>query len=262
MLDQIIAHKRTELAEFAADVPLAKLQQLAAWQGKPRDFAAALRPAAATANRVPSLIAEVKRASPSRGTMNADLDPATLAHDYAKAGARAISVLTDRKFFRGDLRDLEAVRRAVNVPVLRKDFLLDEYGVWQSRVAGADAILLIVAALTDDELTAMLALSKRLGMAALVEVHDEAELERALRLPASIIGINNRNLRTFEVDPTTTLRLRAHIPADRIVVAESGIRSYADVAQLRFHDIDAMLVGEALVTSQDVSETIRELLYG
>ncbi len=262
MLDEIIAHKRVEFAEFERVLPLAKMQQLAAWQPQPRDFAAALRPASALPNRTPSLIAEVKRASPSRGVMNADLDPAATARAYTEAGAQAISVLTDRTFFRGDLGDLEAVRRAVNVPVLRKDFLINEYGIWQSRAVGADAILLIVAALRDDELRSMLAASQKLGMHALVEVHNEQELERALALPARIIGINNRDLRTFEVDPTTTHRLRARIPADRIVVAESGIRSYADVAHLRLFDIDAMLVGEALVTSGDVGEKIRELLYG
>jgi indole-3-glycerol phosphate synthase len=261
MLDQILAHKREEIAAAEASVPLAELRRLAAWQPQARDFAIVLRPINARSGRTPALIAEVKRASPSRGMMNADIDPATLAHDYAHAGAAAISVLTDRMFFRGSLDDLEVVRHAVLQPVLQKDFIVNEYGIVQARAAGADAVLLIVAALDDAELRNLLAVAHGLGMNAIIEVHNEAELERAMQLDARIIGVNNRNLATFEVDTSTTARLRPLVPPALIFVAESGIRTAADVQALREISADAMLVGEALVTSGDVMGKIKELLY-
>ncbi len=261
MLDQIITHKRTEIAAAEAALPIAELRRLAAWQPAARDFAAALRPPDARPHRTPALIAEVKRASPSRGELNADLDPAALAHDYAHAGAAAISVLTDHKFFRGSLADLEIVRHTVLQPILQKDFLVNEYGVLQARAAGADAVLLIVAALDDAELRDLLAVTHALGMNAIIEVHDEAELDQALRLNPRIIGINNRNLATFTVDTITTARLRSLVPAPLIVVAESGIRTTADVQALRELNVDAMLIGEALVTSGNVMDKIKELLY-
>lgn len=261
MLDQIIAHKQEELITAEATVSLAELRRLVAWQPRPRDFAAALRSPDAQPSRTPALIAEVKRASPSRGVMNADLDPAELAHDYAHAGAAAISVLTDRKFFRGSLADLEAVHMAVLQPVLQKDFIISEYGVVQARAAGADAILLIVAALDDAQLRDLLAVTHGIGMNAIVEVHNEAELERALSVSPRIIGVNNRNLSTFAVDTNTTARLRPSVPSDIIFVAESGIRTAADVQALRQLQADAMLVGEALVTSDNVMDKIKELLY-
>ena len=261
MLDEIITHKRIEIAEAEAAVPLPELRRLAAWQPQARDFAAALRHAGTRPGHTPALIAEVKRASPSRGELNADLDPAALAHDYAHAGAAAISVLTDRKFFRGSLADLEAVRRAVLQPILQKDFIVNEYGIVQARAAGADAVLLIVAALGDAELRDLLAVTHGLAMNAIIEVHNEAELERALKLDARIIGVNNRNLATFVVDTSTTARLRPLVPPALIFVAESGIRTAADVQALREIGADAMLVGEALVTSGDVMNKIRELLY-
>ncbi len=261
MLDEIIAHKRIEIAEAESAVPLSELRRLAAWQPQARDFVAALRHAGARAGRTPALIAEVKRASPSRGELNADLDPAALAHDYAHAGAAAISVLTDRRFFRGSLADLEAVRRAVLQPILQKDFIVNEYSIVQARAAGADAVLLIVAALDDAELRDLLAVTHGLAMNAIVEVHNEAELERALKLDARIIGVNNRNLATFAVDTSTTMRLRPQVPPALIFVAESGIRTAEDVQALREIGADAMLVGEALVTSGDVMNKIKELLY-
>ncbi|PZR99315.1 MAG: indole-3-glycerol phosphate synthase TrpC [Candidatus Chloroheliales bacterium] len=261
MLDQIIGHKREEIAEAEAAMPLTELRRLAAWQPQANDFAAALRPVKARPGRTPALIAEVKRASPSRGVMNTDIDPAALAHDYAHAGAAAISVLTDRKFFRGSLEDLEAVRHAVAQPVLQKDFLINEYGVVQARAAGADAVLLIVAALDNAELRDLLAVTHGLGMNAIIEVHNEPELERAMQLDTRIIGVNNRNLATFEVDTNTTARLRPLVPPTLIFVAESGIRTAADVQALREINADAMLVGEALVTSGDVMAKIKGLLY-
>lgn len=261
MLDQIISHKRIEIAEAEQAVSMAELRRLAAWQPLPRNFVAALLPADAKPHRTPALIAEVKRASPSRGELNTDLDPAALAHDYAHAGAAAISVLTDHKFFRGSLQDLEAVRLAVLQPILQKDFIVNEYGIVQARAAGADAVLLIVAALDDAELRDLLAVTHGLGMNAIIEVHNEAELERALRLDGRIIGVNNRNLATFEVDISTTARLRPLVPSQFIFVAESGIRSAADVRQLRDLNADAMLIGEALVTSGNVMDKIKELLY-
>jgi indole-3-glycerol phosphate synthase len=261
MLDQIIAHKRIEIAEAEQAVPLTELRRLAAWQPVPRGFAAVLRPQDAKPHLTPALIAEVKRASPSRGELNTDLDPAALAHDYAHAGAAAISVLTDRKFFRGSLQDLEAVRLAVLQPILQKDFIVNEYGIVQARAAGADAVLLIVAALDDSELPDLLAVTHGLGMNAVIEVHNEAELARALKLDGRIIGVNNRNLATFAVDTNTTARLRPLVPPEIIFVAESGIRTAEDVQQLRELNADAMLVGEALVTSGNVMDKIKELLY-
>ncbi len=261
MLDEIITHKRTEIAEAEAAISLPELRRLAAWQPQARDFAAALRHAGTRPGHTPALIAEVKRASPSRGELNADLDPATLAHDYAHAGAAAISVLTDRRFFRGSLADLEAVRRTVLQPILQKDFIVNEYGIVQARAAGADAVLLIVAVLDNTELRDLLAATHGLAMNAIVEVHNEAELERALKLDARIIGVNNRNLATFAVDTSTTARLRPLVPPALIFVAESGIRTATDVQALREIGADAMLVGEALVTSGDVMAKIKELLY-
>ncbi|MGC9522444.1 MAG: indole-3-glycerol phosphate synthase TrpC [Anaerolineae bacterium] len=253
ILDKIAAHKREELETRRSVRPLFELRADVEAASAPRDFAAALgKPGI-------SLIAEIKRASPSRGPLRPNLDPAGLAGVYAANGAAAISVLTDERFFQGSLDDLRVVRRAGSVPVLRKDFLLDPYQLYEARVAGADAALLIVAILDDALLSDLLALAKELALAALVEVHTMPELERALAFEPEIIGINNRNLHTFEVNLGTTAELRSHIPDETLVVAESGIAQPADVARLRAIGVDAMLVGTALVTVTDPGTSARRL---
>ncbi|MFQ5854572.1 MAG: indole-3-glycerol phosphate synthase TrpC [Anaerolineae bacterium] len=254
ILDTIVAHKREELETLKVRRPLAELRAVAESMPPASGFAVAL------ATPGVRLIAEIKRASPSRGVFRADLEPVALAKTYAENGATAISVLTDEHFFQGHLDDLRKIKRAYPaVPVLRKDFLVDPYQVYEARAAGADAILLIVAALDDDLLADLLALTHDLGMHALVEVHDEAELNRALTLEPQVIGINNRDLWDFTVDLGTTERLHRLIPDGTIVVAESGIRTAADVQRLARAGVDAILVGEALVTAQDTAAKVREL---
>jgi indole-3-glycerol phosphate synthase len=258
LLDSIIVHKRKELAVWKAAVPQARLEKAAIRQTPPLDFAAALRQPGV------SLIAEVKRASPSRGLLRPELDPGQLAVTYAEGGAAAISVLTDERFFQGGLSDLAAVKVALRrtgrkVPVLRKDFILDAYQVYQARVYGADAVLLIAAILEAEELAELLGLARELGMEALVEVHCEEELDRVLPLGPSIIGVNNRDLQDFSVDLATTLRLQPRIPRSIVLVSESGIHRRADVERLARAGVDAILVGEALVTAEDVVGKIREL---
>ena len=218
-----------------------------------RDFAGALK-----ADRL-CLIAEVKKASPSAGIIKSRLQPVALARRYAAGGAAAVSVLTEPKYFRGSLGHLLSVSLAVPVPVLRKDFLFDSYQVYEARANGADALLLIVAVLDQAQLTDLLLLTRRLGMEALVEVHDEHEVERALDAGAKVIGINNRDLRTFTVDLKTTERLRRLIPTDRVVVAESGIKNARDIRRLRQWGADAVLIGETLVTAPSPEAKIREL---
>ncbi|MBI3977391.1 MAG: indole-3-glycerol phosphate synthase TrpC [Chloroflexi bacterium] len=259
ILDDILAHKATEIAAAKARLAPAEVRARAEAEPPPLDFAAALRRGSGPVR----LIAEVKRASPSRGVFGSDLDPSTLAAIYAANGAAAISVLTDERFFHGTLADLTAVKtRAAGpagVPVLRKDFVVDPYQVWEARAAGADAILLIVAALDDARLRDLRILAEELGMAALVEGHDEAEIDRALATGATVVGINNRDLRTFQVDLATTERLRPRIPAGCIAGGLSGIHSRADVERLAAAGVDAVLVGEALVRSADVAAKVREL---
>jgi indole-3-glycerol phosphate synthase len=244
LLDQIMATKREEVAAQMALVPLSQVKAFARLAPPPLDFAAAL-----TAKPGVALIAEVKRASPSRGLIARDWDPPLIAETYARAGAAAISCLTDKRYFQGDLTYLTAIKDhlrdlGVSVPVLRKDFLFHEYQIYESRMAGADAILLIVAALSDAELKRLFALAADLGMQSLVEVHNEAELARAARLPVRLVGVNNRDLKTFEVDIETTARLRPLMPADVLLIAESGIRTTDDVAHLYEIGCNAMLVGE------------------
>ncbi len=253
-LDTIIAHKHAEIAWQKQAKPLDVWANETQSAPLPRDFLAALRAPGV------SLIAEVKKASPSKGLLCPDFDPVRLARAYAANGAAAISVLTDARFFQGSLGDLRAVRQAVDVPVLRKDFVVDPYQVYEARAAGADAVLLIVAALDDATLRDLYALIRRLDMAALIEVHNAAELERALPLQPRLIGVNNRDLRTFHVTLDTTAALRPHIPADVVLVAESGIHTPEDVARLASIGVDAMLVGEALVTSGNIGEKIKSLM--
>ena len=262
ILEAIVAYKREELQRRKAQHPLAEVRRRAEEAPPPRDFAAAIRrPSARDAVR---LIAEVKRASPSRGTFRADLDPVALAETYVANGARALSVLTDERFFQGRLEELTAVRQHLETlgraaPILRKDFLFDPYQVYEARAAGADAVLLIVAILEDTQLADLLALARELGMAALVEVHDREELERALAVGPRVIGVNNRDLRDFHVDLGTTERLRPFVPGATILVAESGIHTAADVQRLARVGVDAVLVGEALVTAEDTAARVREL---
>ncbi len=257
ILTTILDHKVVEVARSQAKIPLAQMQARAETAPHPRDFAAALR----LPDRA-ALIAEVKKASPSKGVLIEQFDPLALAQTYVANGAAAISVLTDVRFFQGSLKYLEGIRMLPEAPiVLRKDFILDPYQVYEARAYGADALLLIVSALDDERLRTLLALTESLGMQALVEIHDEAELEQALAAGASIVGVNNRNLHTFEVTLATTERLAALVPAERrpVFVSESGIFSRADVARVRASGADAVLVGEALVTSGDTAARVREL---
>ncbi len=244
VLDLIMDSKRAEVPKQMQLVPLAQAKAFARVAPPPLDFAAAL-----TAHRGASLIAEVKRASPSKGLIAHDWDPVLIAETYARHGAAAISCLTDSRFFQGKLEYLTAIKerlRAIgsHVPVLRKDFLYHEYQVYEARMAGADAVLLIVGVLSDTELRSLYRLTYDLGMHALVEVHDAAELDRALAVDAHIIGVNNRNLKTFQVDTATTARLAAAIPAGKVIVGESGIRTADDVEAMAHMGCHAVLVGE------------------
>lgn len=254
ILDEICEHKRAEVAEARKAVPQRQLEEWARDVPKARDFRAALREPGI------SLIAEVKKASPTKGVMMEDFEPASLSSLYESAGARAISVLTDRKYFQGSLDDLRTVHQTVAVPCLRKEFIVDEYQIYEARAAQADAILLIVRVLSDEQLAGYMALAKTLGMATLVETHDAPEIERALAAGAHIIGINNRDLATFTVDIQTSLDLKREVPGGNVLVSESGIRTRDHVRMLEDGGVDAILVGESLVTSRNISATIRELL--
>ena len=244
VLDQIMATKRDEVPRQMAIAPLSQVKAFAALAPPALDFASALASASGVA-----LIAEVKRASPSRGLIAMDWDPELIAETYARNGAAAISCLTDKTYFQGNLEHLTSIKERLrtigkNLPVLRKDFIYHEYQVYEARMAGADAILLIVAVLGDKELRQLHALATSLGMAVLVEVHDEDEVKRALAMAPRILGVNNRNLRNFEVDIETTGRLRSLIPPEVILVSESGIAGVDEVARLQAMGCNAMLVGE------------------
>ena len=257
ILARILAVKAEELAAARAALPLQALRERAFAMPPSRDFVGALR-ARIAAGR-PAVIAEIKRASPSRGVLRADFDPAAIAKSYAAHGAACLSVLTDRRFFHGAPEHLGAAREASGLPALQKDFVVDPYQVLEARALGADCILLIVAALDDARMRALEAAARELGMAVLVEVHDAAELERALTLATPLIGINNRNLRTFETRLETTLALLPRIPAGRLVVTESGILARSDVQFLRRHGVQAFLVGEALMRAPNPEATLAEL---
>lgn len=254
ILDKIVIQKRKEVAQRKQSLPLASLKESIARRQTPLDLALALG-----GDQI-HLIAEVKRASPSRGVLCPDFNPVALAKDYAQGGAAAISVLTEINYFEGSLEHLAAIREEISLPLLRKDFIFDPYQVYESRAYGADALLLIVAILSQEELDELLALSHSLGLGCLVEVHNEGELEKALQSETKIIGINNRDLHTFEVDIETTRRLRPFIPPERIVVSESGIRNRDDVKKLQGWGVNAILVGETLVTASDIPTKMRELL--
>lgn len=257
ILTEIVEAKKQVLARSRRERPLSQLEALASTRHSPLDFAAALK------GNDTKLIAEVKRASPSKGLLCPDLDPVQLALTYARNGAAAISVLTEERYFHGKLDHLSAVDEILDgqdVPLLRKDFIFDRYQIHESRAFGADALLLIAAILSADQLGELLLLSHAEGMKCLVEVHDENDLDKALLSGAHVIGINNRDLTTFDVDLTTTRRLRPLVPPDRIVVSESGIKNREDVSTLRGWGVDCILVGEALVTAGDPAMKIRELM--
>lgn len=257
ILDTILARKHAEVAERAARLPLADLQARLTSAPPVRGFADAL--AARIASGQPGVIAEVKKASPSKGVIRADFDPAAIARSYAAAGAACLSVLTDIDFFQGSDTYLQQARAACGLPVLRKDFVIDPYQIYEARVLGADCVLLIAAALDDTRLSEFAFLAAELGMDVLVEVHDLDELERALPVPARLLGINNRNLKTFEVSLQTTLDLKAAAPADRLLVTESGILTRADVACMREAGVHAFLVGEAFMRQPDPGAALQEL---
>jgi len=257
ILARILATKSEEVIAAQVARPIDVVEREARAAAAPRGFTEAIR-ARIDAGR-PAVVAEIKRASPSKGLLREAFDPAAIAASYERAGAACLSVLTDRPFFQGAPEFLVAARDACALPVLRKEFIVDEYQVAESRALGADAILLIVAALDDARLAALEACADGFGMDVLVEVHDAAELDRALRLATPLIGINNRNLRTFNVSLHTTIELLARVPSGRIVVTESGIVAQRDVAQMRRHGVHAFLVGEAFMRAPDPGAALTAL---
>ena len=257
ILERILERKTEEVAERRLQVPLTELTARIADMPDTRGFAAAIE--AKIDVGLPAVIAEVKKASPSKGVIRADFDPAAIARSYAAAGATCLSVLTDRDFFQGSEACLQQARAACSLPVLRKDFIVDPYQVHEARAIGADCILLIVAALDDDFLLQLAMLAAELDLDVLCEVHDVEEMERAQALPVSLIGVNNRNLRSFETSLETSLELQQYVEYDRILVAESGIRTPADVVRLRAGGINAFLVGEAFMRTEDPGSELRRL---
>jgi indole-3-glycerol phosphate synthase len=257
ILNRILARKAEEVAERRARLPEAELIARIADLPGTRGFAAAIE--AKIDAGLPAVIAEVKKASPSKGLIRTDFDPAAIAKSYAAAGAACLSVLTDSDFFQGSEAFLQQAREACSLPVLRKDFIIDAYQVYEARAIGADCVLLIVSALDDDVLLQLSLLAAELDLDVLCEVHDEEELERAMALPVPLIGVNNRNLRTFETSLETSLTLQAMIEYDRVLVAESGIHTPEDVARLREGGIQAFLVGEAFMRAEDPGSELKRL---
>ncbi|MHB8623243.1 MAG: indole-3-glycerol phosphate synthase TrpC [Sulfuricaulis sp.] len=259
ILRKILTRKAEEIAERVARLPLAELRQRAQAADAPRGFLAAIRQR--LNSQLPAIIAEIKQASPSRGRLRTDFRPADLAQSYARHGATCLSVLTDVDFFQGSDAFLQTARAACRLPVLRKDFTVAAYQVYEARALGADAILLIVAALADSQMRELSALATELGLDVLVEAHDAHELERALALKTPLIGINNRDLRTFRTTLDTTLGLLKNIPPDHVLVTESGIHTPQDVALLRAHGVNVFLVGEVFMKAPDPGLKLRELFY-
>ena len=257
LLQQIVAVKRVEVDAARAQRSFASLRRDAEALGGQRDAVDALRAKLKTGKA--AVIAEIKKASPSKGVLREHFVPADIAASYERHGAAMLSVLTDRQFFQGDIAYLEQAREACALPVLRKDFMVDAYQVFEARACGADCILLIAACLDDALMTDLEAQAQALGMAVLVEVHDGAELDRALRLATPLVGINNRNLRSFEVTLDTTLGLLGQMPADRVLVTESGILARADVQRMRGAGVHAFLVGEAFMRATDPGQALADL---
>ena len=255
ILDKIIENKRSEVVRAKISKPLDLLKGELEDLEKTRDFYQSLRP-----NGTTKVIAEVKCASPSKGILRADFNPVEISKNYARGGASAISVLTDSRFFKGSLDHLRNIRSSVETPLLRKDFIIDPYQVYESRFYGADAILLIVAALDSTILKELLELAHSLEMDAIVEIHDEAELEKAIQAGSKIIGINNRDLKTFDVSLETSLRLCRLIPKGKIIISESGIRSINDIKRLRSAGINVVLIGETFMRASEPGEALRKLL--
>ena len=259
ILRKILARKAEEVASRKAKASLGSLETRVSEQMAPRGFAAAL--ATQVAARQPAVIAEVKKASPSKGVIRADFEPAAIAESYQRGGATCLSVLTDIDFFQGADEYLQQARGACDLPVIRKDFTVDPYQVVEARAIGADAILLIVAALADDQMRELAATAAEFDLDVLVEVHDRAELERALELETQLVGINNRDLHSFNMRLETTFDLLPHIPEQRVVVTESGIHTPDDVAVMRERNVHAFLVGEAFMRADDPGEKLRELFF-
>jgi len=259
ILDRILARKVEEITERSARVPLVELIARSADLPDTRGFAAAIEAKIETGH--PAVIAEIKKASPSKGVIRADFAPAEIARSYERGGATCLSVLTDADFFQGSEEYLREARAACTLPVLRKDFTIDRYQVHEARAIGADCILLIVAALSDDALLELSLLAAELDLDVLVEVHDDEELDRALEIPAPLIGINNRNLRSFDVSLDTSVQLRERAPPERLLVSESGIASAADIARLRRVGIDAFLIGETFMRAADPGAELRQLFF-
>lgn len=253
ILERILAVKRAEIAAAKEKTPLAAVEARARNAAMPRDFVGALR-----AKR-PAVIAEIKKASPSRGVLREDFDPAAIAASYERAGAACLSVLTDRQFFQGEEAHLALARQACGLPVLRKDFVIEPYQVFESRGLGADCILLIAACLEKDEMVELERVAMRMAMAVLVEVHDGHELEAALALQTPLIGVNNRDLKTFETHLETTLELLPRVPPARLTITESGILAPADVARMRGAGVEAFLVGEAFMRAPDPGAALKRL---
>ncbi len=257
ILEKILAVKRAEIVAAIKSQPQEALQRAIENAGAPRDFVGALR--AKLAAGLPAVIAEIKKASPSKGVLRSDFDPVAIARSYAEHGAACLSVLTDVQFFQGSREYLVQARASSGLPVLRKDFIVDPYQVFEARAMGADCILLIVAALDDSTMAALERLAHDLHMAVLVEAHDQHEFERALALRTPMIGINNRNLRTFETRLETTLDLIEKLPRDKLLVTESGILSANDVQRLRAAGVEAFLVGEAFMRASDPGRALAQL---
>jgi indole-3-glycerol phosphate synthase len=254
ILDRIVAARREDLARAKAEVSLSALERMPVFAGERRGFARRLQV------RAPAVIAEVKKASPSRGVIRADFDPVAIARSYAVGGAAALSVLTEERFFQGKLEFLSRIRAAVDLPLLRKDFLFDAYQVVEARAFGADAVLFIVAILDDALLVDLLAAAAATGLDALVEIHSEVEADRALAAGARLIGVNNRDLRTFETTLSTAEHLRPRLPAGILAVAESGIESADDLRRLKRCGYDAFLIGECLMRAPDPGVALRKLI--
>lgn len=257
ILDEIVRHKRTEVTAARARIPLRELQSRLPDAPPVRGFAEALRLAES-----PALIAEVKQASPSAGIIRPDFDAVAIARIYESAGATCLSVLTDEKFFRGHLDFLRSIRRTVGIPVMRKEFVIDRYQIAEARVAGADCVLLIAECLSDHELKDLFAYCRELGMDALIELHDAANVERVLATGTQLIGVNNRDLRTFQTSLDHTLTLQSAIPRDVLLVSESGIRTHHDILRLRAAGVGAVLVGESLMRQTDIGQAVRHLMSG